>query len=159
MTRKYTMKREMSGEEGVSSLIEYIMISGVLVTLFIIMMLTINSFLIEQPVNMVLDRSFVDIGNGVSTRMVEVYIIAPQLSQETKQSNQNGYLTTNFDIPDEVVGRDYLISVSNSGEGKDSLIISRGSIEKKISLAGIGASLSISGNTTSRGTNQISYNQ
>lgn len=150
----------MSGDDGVSSLIEYVMISGVLVALFIVMMLTINSIILEQPINNVLDRSFVDIGNGMSTRMVEVYTIAPPAFQDGRQSYQTGTIITKFDIPDDIAGRDYAIDTIKTPAGKDTLVISRGSIQKNISLAGIGASLShggVAGSTTSRGINQILY--
>jgi hypothetical protein len=133
-------------EDAVSHLIEYIIITSVLLVLLVITMLTVNGVMIEGPVNNVLDHAFIDIGNGVSTRMVEVYIIAPN----------DGNISTDFDIPDEVAGRDYTVEINQSDYGK--LVIWRGSLQRTMSLSGIGATKDVSGRTTSSGLNKITYN-
>jgi len=43
--------------------------------------------------------AFTDIGNGVSTRIVDVYAIAPR----------DGMNSTKFDIPDDIAGKDYSV--------------------------------------------------
>jgi hypothetical protein len=153
-------------EEGVSSLIGYIVITSILITMMIIMILVVNNAVMERPVIALLDHSFVDIGNGVSTRMLEVYIIAPTNLADT------GSVNTSLDIPDEVVGRDYLVEVYTPtwnpplapddprNWGNDLLTVSGGGGNpKNISLAGIGAGLEfgITGSTTARGVNSIRY--
>jgi hypothetical protein len=151
MTKKYSFH-----EEGVSSLIAYIMITSVLITMMIILMLVINTTIMERPVTNLLDRSFVDIGNGVSTRMVEVYMISP---------TESGAITTSFDIPDDVAGRGYLVEINSaplddpSAWGTDTLSVSGSSVKKTISLSGIGASLryGVYGSTTGSGMNRIRY--
>ena len=80
-------------------MIEYLMISGVIMVLFIVMLLLVNTNIMEDPANRLIYVAFTDIGNGVSTRMVDVYAIAPA----------NGTITTKFDIPDEIVGRGYVV--------------------------------------------------
>jgi hypothetical protein len=132
-------------EEAVSHLIEYILITSILLILLVITMLTVNGVFMEGPVDNLLGHAFIDIGNGVSTRMVDVYVISPDV----------GNITTNFDIPDEVAGRDYIVQINQSQSGK--LTISRGGISRTMSLSGIGASKGVSGSTTSGGLNQILY--
>jgi hypothetical protein len=119
-------------ESAVSHLIEYLLISSVLVILIIITVLTITPVFIDQPVNTLSDYAFIDIGNGVSTRIVDLYVIAPDY----------GNITSKFDIPDD------------SG---DQLRVYRGRIERHVSLAGIGTTLGVAGNTTGHGLNIIEY--
>jgi hypothetical protein len=135
-------------EEAASHLIEYLTISGVLIILLVITMLTVNGALIEQPRDDLLDHAFIDIGNGVSTRIVDVYVISPDV----------GDIQTKFDIPDEVAGRDYTVQIAPGTDGTGQLTILRGSIQRKMSLSGIGATKEVNGSTTSSGLNQILYN-
>jgi hypothetical protein len=135
-------------EEGVSNLIEYLTITGTLVILIVIMMLSIQPVFIEGPVYQLRSNSFMDIGNGVSTRIVDLYVIAPD----------NGVITSKFDIPDDVAGRGYFVDIITRTEGKDVLIVSGDNIRDQISLAGIGATIGVGGNTSSSGLNEIYYN-
>jgi hypothetical protein len=137
---------EPRGEQGVSDLIEYVMISGVLMVLMVVMMLMVNSTIMEGPINTVSYAAFTDIGNGVSTRIVDVYLTAPY----------NGTISTMFDIPDDVAGRDYFVEIGQTGTSQY-VTVSRNYIYSTITLAGIGATRNVTGNTTSRGINKISY--
>ena len=140
---------ERNTESAVASMIEYIMISGVIMALFIVMLLMVNTNIMEDPANRLIYVAFTDIGNGVSTRMVDVYAIAPA----------NGTVTTKFDIPDEIVGKSYIIEVVPGKHFDQDIIVSRGYLISRISLAGIGSSDkgTAGGNTTGAGLNIISY--
>src|SRR5512138_3634203 len=110
-------------ESGVATLIEYIMVSGVCLALLVVMLLLVNTHIMENPANRVIYVAFTDIGNGVSTRMVDVYSLAPI----------NGTISSKFDIPDEIVGRGYFVDIE--GERTGQLVrVSRGSLESTISL-------------------------
>ena len=52
--------------------------------------------------------AFTDIGNGLSTRIVDVYAIAPE----------KGNITSNFDLPDEIGGRNYMVEISGDSSGQ-----------------------------------------
>lgn len=135
-------------ENGVTSLIEYVMISGIVTGLLVILMLTVNMHIMEGPANQISYAAFTDIGNGVSTRIVDVYVIAPV----------NGTMTTRFDIPDEVATRDYFVEIGSvAGSTNQVVEVSRDTIKSSISLAGIGATKGVTGNTTGRGMNKITY--
>jgi hypothetical protein len=138
--------RWQNPEEGVSDLIEYFIISGVMMMLIIITVLTITPVAIYQPTDQLSEYAFIDIGNGVSTRIVDVYTIAPQ----------DGNITTKFDIPDDVVGREYDVIIEQGSTG-DYVSVSYSNIERKVPLAGIGETLGVWGNTTGHGLNKISY--
>jgi hypothetical protein len=142
MTRRY-----ISDEEGVTSLLEYVTITGILVVLLIITIFATNAVFMEGPANKLAYHSFVDIGNGLSTRVVDIYVIAPD----------NGTIATDFDIPDDVAGQDYAVDMDGSG-GDQVVVISRGDIRSRIAIAGIGATMGVTGSTTGSGINRLIYN-
>jgi len=142
MTRRFTLD-----EEGVTSLLEYVIITGIMVALLVITMFAVNAVFMEGPANKLAYHSFVDIGNGLSTRIVDVYVIAPD----------NGTIATEFNIPDDVAGQDYAVDMDGSG-GDQEVVISRGDIRSRIAIAGIGATMGVTGSTTGGGINRLVYN-
>jgi hypothetical protein len=149
MRTGHQIKRQNT-DSAVANLVEYLMISGVIMVLFIVMLLLVNANIMEAPANRLIYVAFTDIGNGVSTRMVEVYSIAPT----------DGTITTKFDIPDEIVGRSYNVEVGpGTNPGDQEIIVSRGYLSSHISLAGITNTLrgQATGNTTGAGMNTIEY--
>jgi hypothetical protein len=142
--------RDYCHESGVANLLEYLMVSGVLMILFVVMLLLVNANIMVGPANTLSYYAFTDIGNGVSTRIVDVYSIAPQ----------NGTITTNLDLPEDVGEQGYFVEIGPSENLNDQNIeVWRDTVSSNISLAGIdltqqGAAI---GNTTSGGINTISY--
>jgi hypothetical protein len=135
-------------ESAAANMIEYIMVSGVLMGLLMVMLLLVNSAIMEAPSNQLTYVAFTDIGNGLSTRIVDIYAIAPS----------DGSITSNFDIPDDVAGNDYSVIIGPGVNPVDQDVqISRNLLVTHISLAGIGASRGVVGNTTGKGINKISY--
>jgi len=119
--------------------------------LMVITILSLNSGVIEGPINQLSESAFIDIGNGVSTRMVDLYVLAPVAPSQ-------GNITTHFDIPDEVAGREYFVTVLPDDSGDPQIVVHRGSIERKVSLSGINSTLGVGGETTGHGLNNIIYN-
>jgi hypothetical protein len=141
-------------ETAVANMIEYLMVSAVIMGLFIVMLLLVNTNIMEDPANRLVYVAFTDIGNGVSTRMMDVYAISPT----------DGTVLTNFDIPDDIAERDYFVEVGTrpnavNYELNDQYIrIFRGYLTTDIALSGIGVSRNVGGNTTGKGMNTICYN-
>ncbi|QYZ80433.1 hypothetical protein E2N92_08615 [Methanofollis formosanus] len=130
-------------------MVEYMTISGILVVLLIVMTFSVNAIFMEGPSDRLAYHSFVDIGNGISTRIVDVYVLAPD----------NGSITTAFNIPDDVAGQDYQVSLDVDRHSSDQkVVVSRDDVMSRISIAGIGATMGVAGNTTGTGINRISYN-
>ncbi len=139
---------ERTPGNAVSNLIEYVSITGILIFLMVVMMITVNTHIMEGPANQLSYAAFTDIGNGVSTRIVDVYVIAPY----------NGTILTQFDIPDDVAQKDYFVEIGSTVGSTDQVVeVSRDTVRSSISLAGIGATKGVRGNTTGRGMNRISY--
>jgi hypothetical protein len=135
-------------ESGVATMIEYVMISAILMALLVVMLLLTNTSFMEAPLTTITYTAFTDIGNGVSTRMVDVYAIEPD----------TGEISSQFDIPDDVGGRGYFVEVLGDTSGQ-TIRVSRDSILSTTELAGIGASShgQAGGNTTGSGMNTIGY--
>jgi len=138
-------------DDGVSTLIEYLMISAVLMTLLIVTMLMLNTLMLQGPTDRLNYYAFTDISNGISTRIVDVYMIAPT----------DGNLVTKIDIPNDVAGRSYEVNIArrfiNLNNTTDEVIVSRDNVDYHTSLAGIGETLGVEGNTTGGGFNRIIY--
>jgi len=140
--------KPVTADSGVVHLIEYLMVSGVLMALLVVMLLLVNTTFMENPANSLSYVAFTDIGNGISTRIVDVYALAPS----------DGSITTSFDIPDDVAGKDYSVLIGQGTTAIDQDVeVSQGITDIHVSLAGIGASRGVVGNTTGRGLNKISY--
>src|SRR5512136_524237 len=117
----------LHNEAAIANMIEYLMISGVIMVLLVVFLLLVNTNIMEDPANRLIYVAFTDIGNGVSTRIVDVYAIAPA----------NGTITTKFDIPDEIVGRGYFVDLgSNITSPKQDITVSRGYLKAHIAVAG-----------------------
>jgi hypothetical protein len=150
------ISNRLHNDSAVANMIEYLMVSAVIMALFIVILLLVNTNIMEDPANRLVYVAFTDIGNGVSTRMIDVYAISPK----------DGTVFTHFDIPDDIAGKDYFVDVgtrqnSNSNEYNDQYIrISRNYLTTDIALSGIGASpgYSVGGSTTGKGMNTICYN-
>lgn len=156
MTRKSgtgTFNRQ-DRESGVSNLLEYILITSILLMFLIIIIPVVNTIFIERPVYELTSHAYTDIGNGVSTRIIDLYAIIPYYN--------NAVIVTDFDIPDDVVGRDYRVDIVDGPPGREydkGILISGNNMEYRISLAGIGATVfgMSGGGTTASGINRIVY--
>ena len=137
-------------ESAVSHMIEYTLITGIVILLFVIMVPMVTEAFIEGPTEYLTESAYTDIGNGVSTRIIDLYAIIPYYNTAT--------ITTRFDIPDDVAGKDYWVNIEgNPGE----LVRISGSsgISSTVSLAGIGETVfgGSEGSTTASGLNSIEY--
>jgi len=135
----------------VTEMIEYVMISSIMMVLLVILLLLVNANFMEGPVNTLTYSAFTDIGNGVSTRIVDVYAIAPT----------TGNISSRYNLPDDIVGRGYFVEIGNfPGDTSTQVVtISRDNIVTNIAIAGISSTAQgrATGNTTGAGINRISY--
>jgi hypothetical protein len=142
---------DRKSENGVANLIEYVMITSVIMCLFVVMLLLVNTNILQNPANTLSYYAYTDVGNGISTEIVDVYSIAPQ----------NGTITTQFSIPQDVAGKSYSVEIEPSANQNDQEVtVWRDYISSNTSLSGIMLSTqgTVMGNTTSQGINEISYN-
>jgi hypothetical protein len=145
--RRYITKPD--NEEAVSHLIEYLIISGVMVLLIIITMPVIAEVLIERPTAQLTSSEYIDIANGVSTRIVDIYAVPSDFSAVS--------IVSKFDIPDSVAGREYFVEIQGNGTSQNITVEGYYGQRSVVSLAGIGSTRKAGGRTTGHGVNQISY--
>jgi len=119
-------------EKAVSTTLGYILIVSIGVTFFSILMLSLNSIFYDTPKAIVTESVYNDLGNEISTKMVDIYIIAPM----------NGSIDTQFDIPIKIANERYKIEMIGS-RGDQEIIVSSldSSRNVVISINGIGHSV------------------
>lgn len=135
------------GEAGITNLMEYISVSAILIILMVVVMFMVNAVFMQGPADTLRFHAFTDIGNGISVRIVDVYVIAPD----------TGTMSSVFDIPDDVAGGEYFVQVEGEGDAQK-ILVESGNIQSRIDISGIGATKAVTGRTTSRGWNIIQYN-
>jgi hypothetical protein len=141
-----TVKRP-DPSDGVTNLVEYISITGILLLLLVVVLFTVNSVFMQGPGDTLRYYAFTDIGNGMSVRIVDLYVIAPV----------HGTISTRFLLPRDVAAQDYFVRADLSGPDQV-IAVERGDVSSRINIAGIGATKGVTGNTTSSGWNLITYN-
>ena len=148
--RRFTIEQGMDHEVAVSHLIEYIVISGVMLLLIVITMPVVSDVLIERPAEQLSYYAYTDIANGVSTRIVDIYA----MSLEVGYSRVS--IESDFDIPDSVAGRDYYVDISGDSTSQN-VTVFRGDLKSIVSIAGIGSTRRAGGKTSGHGINKITY--
>jgi len=151
MMRLSSCRRSSPKDDGVSTILEYITISGIIMVLMVILMLTLNSVFLEGPRDLVSYHSFVDIGNGVSTKLVDLYVIAPYYDVNPSYLNS---MQTSIDIPNDVAGGSYSVDLTNGN-----VVVSRGSIQSSVPIAGIGLTIPANGSATGMSRKILCYNR
>lgn len=147
--RSFSPVKRPDPSDGVTNLVEYISITGILLLLLVVVLFTVNSVFMQGPSDTLRYYAFTDIGNGMSVRIVDLYVIAPD----------TGTISTRFILPSDVAGQDYFVRAKITPDGKDqTIIVERGDVNAEINIAGIGATKGVTGNTTSNGWNMITYN-
>lgn len=149
---RYSCQKPKIGEDAFTPMIEYVSITGILMLLTVIIIFATNAVLIEGPSNTLKYHHYVDIGNGVSTRIVELYAIAPM-----PMNNGHGRINTSFDIPNDVAGQDYFVELSGYREDQRIKVTDGNRVNTVIDIAGIGATRGAFGGTTAKGENIIRY--
>lgn len=132
-------------DPAVSHLISYIVFSAILVTFTVLVMLTIPMIMTQTPYEQLTSSSFVDIGNGISTRIIDLHSVRPL----------NGYISSKISFPREIVGNPYLVEVLDSG---GTVKLSQGKVATFIPLPGISlGGEGVSGNASSMSLKRITY--
>ncbi len=131
-------------DKAVSITIGYVLFSGIFLIFFIILLLVSNDLLVAGSSDIVVKDQYSDIGNMISTKIMDMYLIAPE----------NGYIETEFRIPSEIGKEGYVIN-ANAIETDETIEINSTVSDKKISvtLNGIARSMPITGTAYSNSAN------
>lgn len=106
-----------------------------------------NSLFINQPKYVVTTNQFVDIGNDVTTKIIDTYIVAPD----------DGTVSTYFEIPSTVAGSSYEVGVHAVGDKQLDREVQVKSADDRISVNTTlnGAYTTIRMNGTTQSTSQL----
>lgn len=125
-------KNYLSDENAVSNAVGYILITSVAITFFAILMLSLNYLFTDTPKAIVSESVYNDLGNEISTKMVDIYIIAPI----------NGSIDTKLFIPIKIADERYKIKMVGGGGNQEIIISSLDSDNNVVvSINGIGHSV------------------
>lgn len=137
-------KRMRDDENGVTATVEYLLTFFIASGIFTLLLLNFNGLFIDSPQYIVTRNQLADIGNDVSAKVIDTYLVAPD----------DGSITTYFDIPATVAAGDtYEITVMDyMGIDREVVVHTMDdSIVVKNTLNGAYLTIPIAGTTCSTG--------
>jgi len=139
----------VNDDSGLNLIVEYLLTFIIASILFSIVLLLANSAFIEGPQRTVSIVQFTDIGNDITAKMVDTYLIAPEM----------GNVSTTFNMPYTVAGNAYNANVVGMGNDKEvNVYLPDGRVSITVTLNGVNSTIPVSGNTSSlSGTHRIYY--
>jgi len=143
------MRSFMDCEDAVSLTVSYILLSGISLIFFTTLLLASNDLLIKGPTNIVIEEQYSDVGNMISTKIMYMYLIAPE----------NGIIETEYKIPAEIGRESYMIK-TDLAESDGILEIQSEVSDKniRVTMNGIATSMPITGTAySSNSSHRISY--
>jgi hypothetical protein len=139
--------------DGVAVMMEYVIITAVLMLLLVAVLAVVNTLFMQGPSDALKFHSYTDIGNGVSVRIVDLYIIAPPLI-----AGRDNHVVTQIDLPPDVANQWYMVNIVGAGTAQ---AITVGQDDNKndaiIKVAGIGATMRVNGTATGGSNVVIRY--
>ena len=111
MTGHTSCRRSFENEEAVITAVEYVLITGILMVMLIITVMAVNHLFIEGPSDTLRYNSYLDAGERLSTRMVDMEMLAPE----------SGRIVTRLDIPREIAGKSFNVNLSPEIAGSGDL--------------------------------------
>lgn len=141
------------GDSGVNYVLEFILTFMIASVIFSIMLLMANDLFIRGPERIVSRVQFTDIGNDLSAKVIDTYMVAPIYPDE-------GNVSTTFDIPYTVAGNGYFVDVVPSGQDRVIKVYSMSNdVDVDVILNGVNSTIPVSGSTSSSAnTHVIQYN-
>lgn len=132
----------LKNEEGVNSVVEYIIVFIIGSIIFSIFLILSQSLFIENPSKTVSQNQFMDVGNDVDTKLVDTYLVMPD----------NGTISTTFDMPNDIAGYGYNVSIFPSGTNDVEVRVTSNKyndVFADLTLNGVNSTIPINGSTSS----------
>jgi hypothetical protein len=133
--------------DAVAGMMSYVIITGILMMLLVVVLGVVNTVFMQGPSDTLKFHEYTDIGNGVSVRIVDLYVIAPPM----------GKVDTNFELPHDVADEWYAANIIASGTAQAVVVGQGNQNDAVVNLSGIGATMGVSGTATGSGITIISY--
>ncbi len=121
--RKPFLFSSHDSERGVSILIEYLILSGILMIFFAFIVLQFNDVLGKTPLSTTMKNQFQDVGNQIAVKLTDISIIAPE-NGYVKAKIFMPYTIGDYDFKAEFtqVGGEYVLKISSERAGKSEYI-------------------------------------
>ena len=123
-------------------MLEYLITFVFAFIIFTMILSMFDSMFIQGPQRTVSIIQFADVGNDVTAKILDTYLIAPA----------TGNVSTVFDMPQTAAGRDYMLDIRTSANGWDKEIIVHSPysmLKMSVTLNGVNSTIPIVGNTSS----------
>jgi hypothetical protein len=136
------MRAIHSNDSGVTAMLEYIITFVFAFIIFTVMLSMFDGMFIKGPERTVSMVQFADVGNDVTAKILDTYLIAPV----------SGNVSTVFDMPERAAGRDYVLDIRTSTNGWDKEIVVHSSytnLNMSVTLNGVNSTIPIVGSTSS----------
>lgn len=143
------IRNRLSSDKGVSLLVEYILIAGILTVFLYFMITQLHGIFIENPTEKAMRNQFQDVGNEISNKLVDMALIAPE----------NGRMSAKVYMPYSVGDHDYKADfVNNSGNYSIKLTSDSLDVTGYVPISNIGLEVIPEGKTFSLSTDhRITY--
>jgi hypothetical protein len=140
-------------DSGVNFVLEYVLTFMIASVIFSIMLVMANGLFIQGPKTTVSEVQFTDIGNDLSAKIMDTYLVAPV-------SPDSGNVSTVFDIPSSIAGSQYFVNVVPSGTDRIVSVYSNSSgVMVNVTLNSVNSTIPVSGSTSSGSiSHRIWYN-
>ena len=129
-------------DAGVTAMLEYIITFVFAFIIFTVMLSMFDSMFIQGPAQTVSTIQFADIGNDVTAKILDTYLVAPA----------TGNVSTVFNMPQTAAGKDYTLNILTSANGWDKEIIVHSPysmLNISVTLNGVNSTIPIMGSTSS----------
>jgi len=136
------MRTLTSDDSGVTPMLEYMLTFVFAFAIFTFMLSMFNSMFIQGPQDAVTTTQFADVGNDVTAKILDTYLIAPAV----------GNVSTVFNMPQTAAGKDYTLDISTSANGWDKEIVVHSpytDYNLSVTLNGVNSTIPIAGCTSS----------
>jgi hypothetical protein len=138
-------------DSGVTAMLEYIITFVMAFIIFTMLLSMFDGMFIQGPERTVSAIQFADVGNDVTAKILDTYLIAPA----------TGNVTTVFEMPQTAAGKDYTLEIRTSANGWDKEIIVESpytQMNVSVTLNGVNSTIPIVGNTSSMAeTHRVRY--
>lgn len=145
------MQSLRSNDAGVTAMLEYILTFVSAFIIFTMLLSMFNGMFIQGPQRTVATAQFADVGNDVTAKIMDTYLIAPK----------TGNISTTFSVPERIAGQEYTVDIHTSANGWDEEILVHSpslNMAMSVTLNGVSSTIPISGSTSSMtNIHQIKY--
>lgn len=129
-------------DSGVTAMLEYLITFVFAFIIFTMMLSMFDGMFIKGPERTVSTIQFADVGNDVTAKILDTYLVAPAV----------GNVSTVFTMPQTAAGKDYTLEIRTSANGWDKEIIVHSPysmLNMSVTLNGVNSTIPIVGNTSS----------